>query len=572
MIAGTSFSPGSLLVAYLRDSGGNDQDISVDQQEAVIRTWCADRGIILQAIYRDVAAPGSSVIGREQFMAMIHALRAKKAPQVAGVVIWKFSRFSRNIDDASYYKSDLRRRGYEIVSISDTIPDGTDGRLFEAALDWMSNKFLEELSEDVRRGLRYNAEVHRVIPGTPPRGFKREAVTIGKRRDGTPHIAGRWVPDPDTWAGCQKAFHMRAAGASYTQIQESTHLFGSLNSYPTFFTNRLYRGELRYGDVVIPDYCEPLVDAATWQAVQAISETSRRVRTESNQDDPAHPRRQNSPYLLSGLARCALCGSLLTGETLRVKSDVPRPYYQCGQAARAKTCPARRIPAQALEEAVAAKLQDYILDPLVISAQQTLLERDSAAHKETLKEQRGDLATRLGNIRRKIANLVNLLAEDGTGARSLLPKLHDLERQEAQLLTQSAELDTSLQDQKRSSQALANVQKTASVIRQVFPTLDFDTRRRILKGILSSVTVERDGQILRGYIEYVHPPGDFPHHKAPNKEEGGEDDDLPPPFGSTAFLETYGYTFPHLGGSTYTPKFSIPFTVTLQHISTHASA
>ncbi len=553
------FPPGSLLVAYLRDSGGNDQDLSVDQQEAEIRTWCADRGLILQAVYRDVATPGSSLIGRDQFKIMVRTLRTHKTG-VAGVVIWKFSRFARNMDDAAYYKSLLRKNGYEIVSLSDALPEGTDGRFFEAAIDWMSHKFLEELSEDVRRGLRYNAEVHRVIPGTPPKGFKRQEVTIGKRRDGSPHIAGQWVPDPEDWEKCRQAFKMRAAGASYAQIQAATGLFGSQNSYPTFFANHIYRGELRYGEVSIPDYCEPLVDEATWQAVQAISATNKRVRSTSNHNEPNHPRRLASHYLLSGIARCALCGSLLTGETMRVKGDIPRPYYLCGQAARARSCSARRIPAEALHQVIIDKLNDYILDPQVIAAEQLLLERDSLQRRQHLDEQRADLAARLGNIRRKISNLVNLLADRGDPARSLLAKLSEFERQEAQIQTQIAELENSLQGEKYTLQSLENAQKTAVVIRNIFPTLDFDTRRRILKGILASVTVEREGNILRGSIDYYHPPGQFPH-TSPENEEGGEDEDLQPP--SVVSGGIYGYTFSLLGGSTYTPKHTTLFSALL---------
>ena len=65
------------------------------------------------------------------------------------MILWRYSRFSRDIDDAQLYKADLRRRGYTIHSMKDIVPDGIDGRFFESAIDWMNARFLEDMSEDV---------------------------------------------------------------------------------------------------------------------------------------------------------------------------------------------------------------------------------------------------------------------------------------------------------------------------------------------------------------------------------------------------------------------------------------
>jgi DNA invertase Pin-like site-specific DNA recombinase len=65
------FQPGDLVVAYLRDSGHEDQELSVEQQEAAIRAWCDDQQLILTRLFIDAAAPGSSTGGRGQFLEMI---------------------------------------------------------------------------------------------------------------------------------------------------------------------------------------------------------------------------------------------------------------------------------------------------------------------------------------------------------------------------------------------------------------------------------------------------------------------------------------------------------------------
>ena len=137
MIATSLFPIGSQLAAYLRNSGGDDQDLSIEQQEAAVAKWCSDNGYILTRVFKDAARPGSSTIGREAFHQLIVHFRDLDC-QEYGIIVWKFSRFARDIDDSQFYRADLRQHGYEIYSLNDQVPSGLDGRLFEAAIDWMN--------------------------------------------------------------------------------------------------------------------------------------------------------------------------------------------------------------------------------------------------------------------------------------------------------------------------------------------------------------------------------------------------------------------------------------------------
>ncbi|HPA34418.1 MAG: recombinase family protein [Chloroflexi bacterium] len=97
-------------VAYLRDSGHEDQELSTDQQHAVISRYAAENHIPVLRWFIDAASPGSSTIGRRQFLGMIDYLRAPNCPAKT-LLIWSYSRFARDIDDAQYFKADLRRHG-----------------------------------------------------------------------------------------------------------------------------------------------------------------------------------------------------------------------------------------------------------------------------------------------------------------------------------------------------------------------------------------------------------------------------------------------------------------------------
>ena len=181
------FPPGGSLVAYLRDSGGDNQDLSVPQQNAEITAWCKANNLNLTHLFKDEARPGSSTVSRVGFLEMIRYFEKKPQPPELGVIVWKFSRFSRDIDDSQYFKGLLRRQGLIIHSLNENIPQGLDGRLFEAAIEWMNARFLKDLSEDVKRGLRNNVTQHHAIGGTPPRGFRPgPPINLGIRRNGTP--------------------------------------------------------------------------------------------------------------------------------------------------------------------------------------------------------------------------------------------------------------------------------------------------------------------------------------------------------------------------------------------------
>ena len=38
-----------------------------------------------------------------------------------GLVVWKMSRFAREILDAQFFRADLRRRGYKVISVNDPV-------------------------------------------------------------------------------------------------------------------------------------------------------------------------------------------------------------------------------------------------------------------------------------------------------------------------------------------------------------------------------------------------------------------------------------------------------------------
>lgn len=499
------FHPGDQVVAYFRDSGGDKQELSVSRQEDEFRRWCQENGLIPGQVFKDEARPGSSVVSRSQFQAMMHHFRSGNIPEV-GLVIWNYQRFAREIDDSQFFRADIRRRGYIFYSLNDDVPEGPMGRVYEALLDWKNEQFLLDLSSDVKSGLRSLVERYGAIPGTPPRGFARKQIQISTHRDGRPRIAHRWEPDPNLIPIIRQAFDMLLAGASLAEIQQATHLYNSVNSFQTFFSNPLYKGILEYSDLVVEGYCEPIIDLATWDQAQVI--IGRRARRKHlSGDNPNHPRRNGAVYILSGLVYCAHCGSPLSGLSIKQSSGSRYERYSCSRQKRNHDCDAETIPRIFLEDLIVKITKENILTPDNLENQRTIILQTETERKIELQERITAQRSQLTAIRRRIGNIADTLAEEGK-SRALLTKLAELEATETDCLSEIAKLET---------HANENVKPMDDqTIESICERLQFQltespkSARQILRGLYNRILVERDGPIVQIQFEYFYPPEEKP--------------------------------------------------------------
>lgn len=475
------FQPGEQVTAYLRDSGGDDQDQSVAQQETEVRSYCATHKLTLTQIFKDEAKKGSTTVGRDDFWRMIHHFHNGAGER--GVIIWRTNRFGRNINDSQFYKADLRRRGFIVHSLKDNIPEGSAGQLIEFALDWKDQIFIEQLSEDVKRGLRQLVQVYGCVPGNPPRGMMREKVYIGKRRDGSDHIGHRWVPDPEKRDLVLRAFKMRARGGTARQIEKATGLYRSKNSWTSFFENHIYFGELIFGDLTIPDYCEPIVSKELWDEVQRVGQ--RRKLPQINKD---HPRRISSSFILSGLLYCNECGSPMSAYSIKQWD-----YYDCSRRKRRGDCSARRIPRGPIEDEVMRLLTERLLtleNLLVIQAE---IQNAWSTHSQENEQARRELEKQIAALQTKIRNITDAITEHGH-SKALLNQLDALEIQEADLRASLGQLDSTAEPAEYTRPQLAEI---AEAVKAELNDDDINKKRAALRGVVSRVIAKRtDDRIL----------------------------------------------------------------------------
>lgn len=491
MTINSPFPSGSSVVAYLRDSGGDDQDLSTDQQEAAIRTWCDENHLVLTRVFSDMHRPGSTTVGRLEFERMINYFRGK--PPEAGLVLWAFSRFARDLNDAQFFKTEIRRNGYLVHSLKDNIPEGIWGGLIEYVNDMTNQQYLINLSQDIKRGLYFMVKNYGGVPGVPPRGFKREQLIIGKRVSGAPHIVHRWVPDPETFPLCQKAWQLRAAGKSIEEIHSTVPLYGSITSWGTFFNNRIYLGELKFGDQLIENYVPAAVDKATWENIHK----TRIKAVKSDTGSPDHPRRQNSAFLLSGLLFCARCQKLMNGD-VRISKGKVYHYYVCGRKAFGHNeCQAEDIRQEVLERSIVKELIDQVLE---INYIYRLIGENKGM--ETLPSEIKITETALAAIKRKIDNVVEAIADRGLDDK-LNEKLTILEKEQVIKTRDLAMLKTAVK--KRINFDKDQIKLILDGMRQALESTDYKRQRAALKTFIRRILVDRTGEKINCSIEFMIP-------------------------------------------------------------------
>ena len=146
--------------AYIRVSTDDQVELSPASQLVEIRKWASANGYFVpdEYVFVDEAKSGRKVTGRDDFRRLIATAKTKPKPFDA-ILLWKFSRFARNRDDAVYYKSILRKQlKIDVISIKEPIEDGKMGVIMESMIEAMDEYYSINLAEDVKRGME---EKHR---------------------------------------------------------------------------------------------------------------------------------------------------------------------------------------------------------------------------------------------------------------------------------------------------------------------------------------------------------------------------------------------------------------------------
>ena len=154
-------------VIYARYSSHAQRDVSIEQQVADCEAYARSNGLRVVKVYADRAISGTND-KRPQFQKM---LKDAERGRWAYVLCWKVDRFARNRYDSATYKYRLKRHGVRVIYAKESIPDGPEGILLESVLEGSAEYYSANLSQNIKRGMRFNALECKVNNGSMPLGY-----------------------------------------------------------------------------------------------------------------------------------------------------------------------------------------------------------------------------------------------------------------------------------------------------------------------------------------------------------------------------------------------------------------
>lgn len=331
-------------VIYARYSSHNQRDVSIEQQVSECEAFARYNGLRVVKVYADRHLSGTTD-QRPQFQQM---LKDAERGKWSVVLTWKVDRFARNRYDSATYKYRLKKHGVRVVYAKESIPDGPEGILLESILEGSAEYYSANLAQNVKRGLRFNAEAGVANGGPMPYGFRRGA-------DGRHEIVESEA------AVVRDIFSRIAGGEKVTRIVEDlrarhvpTRAGGKWRDGTLHFmlSNEIYAGVYHFGDVRIEGGVPRIVDEATWEEVKKHMDSVKGTKVRSEN------------YLFTGKVRCGLCGEPMVGRSAHGRSGTYS--YYCCRGHRRKSCVKKDVRRERLEDSVVSCVLDVLNDDEVV--------------------------------------------------------------------------------------------------------------------------------------------------------------------------------------------------------------
>jgi site-specific DNA recombinase len=264
----------------------------------------------------------------------------------------------------------------------------------------------------------------------------------------------------------------------------------SQRSVEVTLTNRVYLGEKRFRDVVVPDAHEAIISADQFDLVARILHK----RSTQIGQRAANP----SPYGLTGLITCPQCGRGFIGTVAHGRSRSYR-YYVCWSRDRYGTktgCDIHRFNADELDQAVAAALLDFYTNSADIIARavhqaQTAYATATASHRHQLGAIARDLKDANTSIDRYLTAFEKGTLDDTDEHTN--QRLTALRATIKQLRTRKAQLEL---DQPPTAPTPGDLTKIRNQIEHVLDNGSPNERKALFEGLIHKIEIRADSTLL----------------------------------------------------------------------------
>lgn len=400
-------------VIYARFSSHNQREESIEQQVAECRAYAAANDLDVIRIYHDSAKTGKND-NRTQYQRL---QRDAKKGEFEFIIAYKSNRIARNMLLALSFEGEMEKLGIRVVYAKEEFGDTAAGRFALRTMMNVNQFYSENMAEDIRRGLRDNAESCKVT-GALPYGYQ-------SGENGKPVICEAQAEI------VREIFKRVSGGEAFVHIANDLNMrgiktqkggFWNKNSFHSILNNERYTGVYIYTDIRIEGGMPQIVEKELFLKV------SNRIH---NKNNPQGRHRENGDYLLTGKLRCGHCGTFMMGTSGTGKNGKLHYYYACQNARKKeKECDKKTVRRDYIEHEIAAAIKEYVLQGTVIDWIADCVEQYQKANREA--SELDMLKSQLADTQKSIKNIMTAI-ENGIFTDTTKSRLLELEQAQKEL-------------------------------------------------------------------------------------------------------------------------------------------
>lgn len=302
---------------YARFSTDKQREESIEAQDRACREYAAKNGLALAETYADRAMSGKND-KRPEFQRM---LKDASLDRFEFVLVHKYNRFARRMSDHVRYEDKLNSYGVQLVAVAEDFGKGKEAVIMKALMRSLSEYYIIDLSDEVKKGHRENALKALHNGGLPPFGYDV--------------VDQKYIINDFEAAYVRRMFACAADGAGFTELVNEMGDMGicgkrgkplKYSQIYDILRNEKYTGVYLYspeqesnrtiqrikpGAIRIQDAFPAIISKEQFREVQIIM------------DSRKHAGRRSS-YLCSRLVYCGECGAAMHAITTGKYQ-----YYYC---------------------------------------------------------------------------------------------------------------------------------------------------------------------------------------------------------------------------------------------------
>jgi len=512
--------PGYFIYCRKSSEAEDRQVLSIESQTRELEQLAAKLNLPIAEILTE--SKSAKDPGRPIFNAMMQRLYRGEA---AGIICWKLDRLARNPVDGGSIIWAIKQHGIRVMTPAQSYAREDDNIILMYIEFGMAQKYVDDLSKNVKRGLKTKIE-NGWYPGIAPLGYLNHTDKMTG--------ANTLVKDPERFPLVRHMWDMMLTGL-YTppQILEIANNKWGFRTRPTrkqggnpphrsaiykIFNKPFYYGWFEYPKGSSQWYQgkhEPMITEAEYDRVQALLGRN------------GNPRAQAHEFAFTGLIRCGDCGRAVTAEekhqvicshcklkfARRKRDACPRcetptkkmanpkflhyTYYHCSKSRR-PVCPQRCVSGRELERQISDGLARICISEQfkewAVKYLHELHEQEAASQIEIIQSQQ----TAYEECVQEIDNLVKLKTSLGNADGSRLSD-EEYGRRRVELLKMKEKLEGLLNDAGHQvEQRLKLSEQTfefACLVQERFAKGDIKTKNEILTTMASNLTL-KDKKLL----------------------------------------------------------------------------